>query len=52
MRVDDSGVPSPIIGMLSVSPGSPENSPASSETNLDTCSSSSPVCGNNSPNDE
>lgn len=52
MRVDDSGVPSPIIGMLSVSPGSPENSPASSETNLDTCSSSSPVCGRNSPNEE
>ncbi|CAG9832560.1 unnamed protein product [Diabrotica balteata] len=52
MRVDDSGVPSPTVGMLSVTPGSPENSPVSSETPLDTCSSSSPICGRNSPNDE
>ncbi|KAJ8936389.1 hypothetical protein NQ318_010796 [Aromia moschata] len=49
MRIDDSGVPSPIVGMLSVSPGSPENSPASSETNIDM---SSPRCGNNSPNED
>lgn len=49
MRVDDSGVPSPIIGMLSISPGSPDNSPASSETNIDI---SSPVCGHNSPDEE
>lgn len=51
MRVDDSGVPSPIIGMLSVSPNSPDNSAASSETNVD-MGSPSPVCGNNSPNEE
>ncbi|XP_018576417.1 ubiquitin carboxyl-terminal hydrolase 16 isoform X2 [Anoplophora glabripennis] len=49
MRVDDSGVPSPIIGMLSISPGTPENSASSSETNIDM---SSPVCGNNSPNED
>ncbi|KAJ8946788.1 hypothetical protein NQ314_008771, partial [Rhamnusium bicolor] len=49
MRVDDSGVPSPIIGMLSICPGSPENSPASSETNIDM---SSPLCGNNSPSED
>ncbi|XP_023016937.1 ubiquitin specific protease 16/45 isoform X2 [Leptinotarsa decemlineata] len=48
----DSGVPSPSVGMLSVSPQSPDNSPASSETNLDTYSSSSLVCGNNSPNED
>ncbi|KAJ8916835.1 hypothetical protein NQ315_005842 [Exocentrus adspersus] len=48
MRVDDSGVPSPIIDMH-ISPGSPENSPASSETNIDM---SSPICGNNSPNED
>lgn len=34
-EVDDSGVPSPAIGMLSASHGTPENSPASSETNID-----------------
>ncbi|XP_018327988.1 ubiquitin carboxyl-terminal hydrolase 16, partial [Agrilus planipennis] len=52
MRVDDSGVPSPAVGMLSVSPippTSPENSPASSETNIDM---GSPLMGHNSPNDE
>ncbi|KAG5871052.1 hypothetical protein JTB14_037467 [Gonioctena quinquepunctata] len=52
IRVDDSGVPSPTIGILSVSRGSPGNSPVSSETNLDTYSSSSLACGNNSPNEE
>nr|XP_015838142.1 PREDICTED: ubiquitin carboxyl-terminal hydrolase 16 [Tribolium castaneum]XP_015838143.1 PREDICTED: ubiquitin carboxyl-terminal hydrolase 16 [Tribolium castaneum]XP_015838144.1 PREDICTED: ubiquitin carboxyl-terminal hydrolase 16 [Tribolium castaneum] len=35
MRIDDSGVPSPAIGMLSASHGTPDNSPASSETNID-----------------
>lgn len=35
MRIDDSGVPSPAIGMLSVSHNTPDNSPASSETNID-----------------
>lgn len=49
MRVDDSGIPSPVIGVLSMSPASPENSPASSETNVDM---GSPLCGNNSPNEE
>ncbi|KAG5888954.1 hypothetical protein JTB14_012213, partial [Gonioctena quinquepunctata] len=52
IRVDDSGVPSPTIGILSVSRGSPGNSPVSSETNLDTYSSSSLACGNNSPNED
>ncbi|CAG9858181.1 unnamed protein product [Phyllotreta striolata] len=51
-EVDDSGVPSPAIGMLNASPASPENSTASSETNLISCGSSSPPCGNNSPNNE
>lgn len=45
MCVDDSGVPSPAVGMLSVSPDSPENSLASSEMNIE-------MCGHNSPNDE
>lgn len=45
MRIDDSGVPSPIMGMLNVSP----ISPASSETNVDM---GSPLGGHNSPNEE
>lgn len=47
MRIDDSGVPSPAIGMLSASHGTPDNSPASSETNIDM---GSPLIG--SPEDE
>lgn len=50
MRVDDSGVPSPIIGILN-SPISPETSSGSSENNIE-MGSSSLVCGNNSPNEE
>ncbi|CAH0563841.1 unnamed protein product [Brassicogethes aeneus] len=46
-RVDDSGAPSPAVGMLSASPG--DDSPTSSETNVDM---GSPTCGNNSPNDD
>lgn len=51
MRVDDSGVPSPVVGStaLSVSPISPVNSASSSETNVDM---GSPSCGHNSPNEE
>lgn len=47
MCVEDSGVPSPTVGMLSISPDSPENSFASSEMNIDMCGG-----GHNSPNDE
>lgn len=48
MIVDDSGVPSPSVGMLSASANeSPENSLTSSETNIDM---ESPGCGRNSPN--
>lgn len=52
MRVDDSGVPSPAVQMLSVS--SPilnnvdNNSPSSSEVNIEM----SPICGHNSPVEE
>lgn len=50
MRVDDSGVPSPIKGILN-SPVSPINSSGSSETNVD-MGSPTMVCGNNSPSEE
>lgn len=50
MRVDDSGVPSPVIGVLNC-PVSPENSSGSSETNVD-MGSPIMICGNNSPNEE
>lgn len=50
MRVDDSGVPSPVVGILN-SPVSLENSSGSSETNID-MGSPSMVCGNNSPSEE
>lgn len=49
MCVDDSGVPSPAVGMLSVSPDSPETSFASTDMNIEM---GSPICGRNSPNDE
>lgn len=49
MCVDDSGVPSPAVGMLSVSPDSPETSFASTDMYIEM---GSPVCGRNSPNDE
>jgi ubiquitin carboxyl-terminal hydrolase 16/45 len=49
MRIDDSGVPSPAIGMLSASHGTPDNSPASSETNIDM---SSPIVDHCSPEEE
>lgn len=49
MRIDDSGVPSPAIGMLSASHGTPDNSPASSETNIDM---GSPLIGHCSPEEE
>lgn len=46
MFVDDSGVPSPAIGALCLSPDSPANSASSSETNV---GMGSPICGRNSP---
>lgn len=49
MCIDDSGAPSPAVGMLSVSPDSPETSFASADINIDM---GSPICGRNSPNDE
>lgn len=50
MRVDDSGIPSPVIGIPN-SPVSPENSSGSSETNVE-MGSPTMVCGNNSPSEE
>ncbi|KAL3274687.1 hypothetical protein HHI36_016065 [Cryptolaemus montrouzieri] len=50
IHVDDSGVPSPSVGMLNVSPSSLENSPSSSETNY--ADTGSPICGRNSPVEE
>lgn len=51
MSVDDSGVPSPTVGMLSVSPDTPEeaNAAPAGDMNIEM---GSPVCGHNSPNDE
>ncbi|XP_030750460.1 ubiquitin carboxyl-terminal hydrolase 45-like [Sitophilus oryzae] len=53
LNPNDSGVPSPTapgkICAQSASPNSPENSPASSETNVDM---GSPILGNNSPDEE
>lgn len=49
MGIDDSGVPSPAIGMLSVSHNTPDNSPASSETNIDM---GSPLLDHYSPEED
>lgn len=52
-NVDDSGVPSPAApnsgSIPGMSPNSPNNSPASSETNVDM---GSPLLGTNSPDEE
>lgn len=42
-------IPNPPLGILSMSPDSPENSGTSSETNVEM---GSPICGRNSPNEE
>lgn len=52
MCVDDSGVPSPAIGMLSVSPDSPETSFASMASADINIEMGGPSCGRNSPNDD
>ncbi|KAF7266574.1 ubiquitin specific protease 16/45 isoform X2 [Rhynchophorus ferrugineus] len=53
MNPSDSGVPSPTVpsqkNIPCISPNSPENSPASSETNVDM---GSPLLGNNTEDDE
>lgn len=44
-----SDVVNPPLSVSPMSPGSPENSGTSSETNVEM---GSPICGRNSPNDE